>query len=327
MSGLAPTVTATALPDGSDTERDTTMRRVRRTHLASWRVPLVLVAALTALGCGSGQSLDTAGEPGSQADAESPGSDPGATNGEPTYEWGLSWPVSEIRRTDSERTFDLVLDDVPVPDGSDLCGAGAYAVELSHGPEYGALFIEVKLDNPSTYPSLEASGCERRSETVRFTATAPLGTDKPIATVRHGSVEQYFYPDGDRFTECALPGCDPTTGLPADDPGCDTLKRDVRSGTAGLDLPRRARTQTVACDESWAIVQVDFGAAACPATGDATNDCAGQNLDRAYLRLSETGFWDVFDWDDLQGCGEVPETEPTFPIELCQDLPELPRPG
>lgn len=48
-------------------------------------------------------------------------------------------------------------------------------------------------------------------------------------------------------------------------------------------------------------------------------------MDRAYIRLNDTGFWDVFDWDGQQGCGQVPQTEPAFPIELCQDLPELPR--
>ncbi len=236
----------------------------------------------------------------------------------------MPWPVAEIHRTEADDTFEIVLDDVPVPDGSDLCGTGAYATEWKHGPEYGALFIEVMLDNPSTYPDLEASGCERRSETIRFTASGPLDADKPIATHRFGSIDQYFYPDGDQFFECALPYCDPKTGLPADEPGCDTLRRDVTDRSYGLDLPRRATTETVVCDETWAIVQVDYGPAACPAGGDASNDC-GQNLDRAYLRLGERGFWSVFDWDAKLGCGDVPQTDPAFPIDLCRDLPELPR--
>ena len=298
---------------------------------SSWGLPvLALLITVAAVGCGDQVSSDAAAgdaTEGQIAGSESGGLGPSDPTGGPRYEWGLHWPVQEIRRTDSDDTFELVLDDVPVPDGSDLCGAGAVATEFRHGPDRELLVIEVKLDNPSTYPALEEAPCQRRSETITLTVSAPLEAGEPIATHRHGSLDQYFYPEDDGFFECALPACEPATGLPADDPGCETLRRDIRDGTAGLDLPRRASSRTVACDGSWAIVQIDLGPAACPATGDATDTCAGQNLDRAYLHLGDNGFWEVVDWDEEQGCGQVPQTEPSFPVELCQGLPELPRPG
>lgn len=126
---------ASLLQTGQSTTPPLRSSLVRGTSLSSWPAQLAILIAVTAVGCGSQQSSDIAAgrEADQQADgAESGGSDSSAPTGAPKYEWGLPWPVLEIRRTDSGDTFEIILDDVPVPDGSDLCGAGAYASEVSH---------------------------------------------------------------------------------------------------------------------------------------------------------------------------------------------------
>jgi len=98
-----------------------------------------------------------------------------------------------------------------------------------------------------------------------------------------------------------------------------TLADAVRSG----DVPRRVGLSNKRCQLPWAVIDVDVGAGACPATGDAPNPCAGQDVQRTYWRAAGHT-WTQVGSSTGQGCGEIATIVPEFPIELCADLPALP---
>ncbi len=261
---------------------------------------------LVLLGCGAGQPSDVDTAAASTAE-------------QTEFRYPLPWPVNAIDRTDEPDSLDFVVSDVPVADGSDIC-ASVVEIRGVVRAEDGVALIEVNLVNGLSYPERETAGCATTEQTIRFVLGSVVADIEKILIVSFSDVRQTFYPVDDGFTECALPDCDPNTGLPATEPGCDTIARDIRERLVGLDLPRRANWNTIACDNEWAVLEIDFGAAACPATGDATNACSGRNIKRAYIHLTDSGFWNVVDWDEDNGCGDVPTNEPMFPTDLCADL-------
>ena len=89
------------------------------------------------------------------------------------------------------------------------------------------------------------------------------------------------------------------------------------------DVPRRAYVDVRACELPWAVVDIDTGAGACPATGEPFNPCAGKQIDRSYWKVVE-GRWDVLAHSSGAGCGAVLDVLPDLPAHLCADLPPVP---
>ncbi|MEZ5382781.1 MAG: hypothetical protein R2754_13440 [Microthrixaceae bacterium] len=118
---------------------------------------------------------------------------------------------------------------------------------------------------------------------------------------------------------CELPGCDPETGAAPATADCDggSLTDDIR---LYADVGRHASIGEKRCQDGWAMVEVDIGAGACPA-GDESNSCAGQRIDRLFLKAG-VPHWEVLARTREAGCGPV-VSNPEFPKDLCEDRPAL----
>lgn len=160
------------------------------------------------------------------------------------------------------------------------------------------------------------SGCDVSPRTMTVDLAEPLNG----RTVRVDDPFALWLPTPDgTFMRCELPACDPQSGQPPDPEGCDrTLVDAVRAS----DVPRRAGIDRRACAGGFAVVDIDLGAGACPATGDAEpNPCAGQRIDRTFWARQD-GQWTLVTFGDRggQGCAGA-ELPPSFPTSLCRDLP------
>lgn len=119
---------------------------------------------------------------------------------------------------------------------------------------------------------------------------------------------------------CELPACDPESGKVPAIADCDggSLAEDVRLYG---DVGRHATIGESHCQDGWAMVEADIGAGACPA-GDGANPCAGERVDRLFLRATAP-HWEVLTRTRDAGCGDVFKVAPKFPAALCEDRPAL----
>ena len=73
------------------------------------------------------------------------------------------------------------------------------------------------------------------------------------------------------------------------------------------------------------MAEVDIGAGACGPTDGRSSSCAGQRIDRLFLRAG-TPHWEVIGRTREVGCGTVTDVAADYPLALCEDRPALPSP-
>lgn len=207
---------------------------------------------------------------------------------------------------------------VEAPDGS--CAATVTVRADEYGGESAEIVVsvEVRADRP------RLADPPRRDEHGAPIPWDGCALEPRVATVdlEHGVGRPVVDPFGSRFwlRDGEWVGCDHVVTTCVVAPAsCDNL-RDV---VANTDVPRHAGLGEVRCEEPFAVVEVDVGAAGCPATGDpADNPCAGAWVRRTYWRI-EDGAWVAVGADAGPGCGGIPALAPDFPSHLCADLPAL----
>lgn len=178
-------------------------------------------------------------------------------------------------------------------------------------------YVDVLVTDPApdrdpTYPD-----CDTAPRDVAIDVGRPVAGMRVIAQ----NPSRVWVPTADgTYSECALPSCDPSTGVAPAPATCDdaTLADAVRSG----DVPRHAKIGIDRCELPWAVVDVDIGAGACPAT-EGPNPCAGKNVHRTYWEV-DGSTWRMLAESTGAGCGDVADQVPDFPLRLCAGLPSLP---
>jgi hypothetical protein len=198
---------------------------------------------------------------------------------------------------------------------------GACRVQVDHSVDLEGelVYVGVTFASAVNDPDPAFPDCETAPRDVVIDIGAPLAgrhviTQTPVARWRPSS-------SAAGYERCELPGCDPSTGAPPAPVTCDdsTLAEAVRSG----DVPRHVGLSNKRCQLPWAVVDVDVGAGACPATGDDANPCAGTNVRRTYWQAAGHT-WTQVGSSTGAGCGEIATIVPEFPVELCTGLPALP---
>jgi hypothetical protein len=212
-------------------------------------------------------------------------------------------------------------------------GTGPCAVEVKPSVEYEAdrIYLSLTFTEEVTqvsellegggFRTIEESssteGCDLVATPVQVTLDGPL--DRRAVITQNPMAYWLAGPDG-RYQRCELPACDPQTGQVSAVAGCEdsTLPDAVRRG----DVPKRAGIDVRACQLPWAVVDIDTGAGACPATGEPGNPCAGKTIHRSYWK-SVDGTWEVVAYSSGPGCGDVLGAIADFPPQLCADLPPV----
>jgi hypothetical protein len=197
---------------------------------------------------------------------------------------------------------------------------GACAVDVEHTVELegNVVYVNVTFSINGPAPDPRFPLCDTAPRDVVIELGSPLAgrhviTQTPIARWRPTKTGDY--------ERCELPGCDPNTGATPQLATCDdtTLADAVRNS----DVPRHAGLANKRCELPWAVIDVDIGAGACPASGDGTNTCSGRNIRRTYWKAA--GYtWEQVGASTGTGCGDIASVVPEFPIHLCADLPALP---
>jgi len=257
----------------------------------------VLLAGL--VGCGSGSASDAGGTP----------SDPSSRPGPYLTE------VSAIRVGADGRSLVVTAAKLPVAGSTGDCQVTVgHTVEQEADRLYVVLTVTSRVEGPDPdYPD-----CRTAPRPVTVDVGGPVDgravmTQAPRARWNAG-------PDG-RYRICSLPACDPDTGSVPAPVTCDdgSLAEAVRAG----DVPAHAGLGQSACELPWAVIDVDVGAGACPATGDGTNPCAGRTVHRTYWK-ADGPTWTALGQSTGSGCGDAAELLPGFPQRLCQGLGALP---
>jgi len=223
--------------------------------------------------------------------------------------------ISSVASGSDGQSLIARVDVLPVEGSTGACAVG---VEHAVESEGDLLYVGVTFSSNVPGPDPAFPLCDTAPRDVVIDLGAPVAgrdviTQTPIARWRSTT-------NGD-YERCELPACDAGTGsapLPAT---CDdaTLADAVRSG----DVPRHAGFANKRCELPWAVIDVDSGAGACPASGDGANPCAGQNVRRTYWKAS--GYtWEPVGASTGSGCGNIDSVVPEFPLTLCADLPALP---
>lgn len=179
----------------------------------------------------------------------------------------------------------------------------------------------VRLNFTLTARQVEADGCPEPWIDVPVALHASV-KDRRV-TISTGIGGGWWLPTGSSYEKCQLPKCNPDTGAPQPAPTCDngTLSDAVRRG----DVPQHVVFKQVRCEGEWAVIDLDFGAAACGPVSEieGSNRCANQQVHRQYFR-AEGNLWKLIAWDEQAGCTAIHATTPEFPDHLCADLPALP---
>lgn len=287
----------------------------------------VLVAFAMASGCG--------GEAGIGMETGAPPPSPPGTSG--IQEWGMAvqvpdtWTITagaveDLRARDDDHglVVDAVVPQVRLADGSCAGEVGGW-IEDEGNPELVWVSMRsavpnVSLDPRLDLPRLEHGACPDGSSTIELTMDAPLG-GRDVMTDGVRWVPGASGAPGP-YVACQLPGCDPATGEAPVTGSCadrSALVDDIR--TLG-DVGMHAGIAELRCEGTWAMVEVDIGAGACPPADGGPNPCAGQRVDRLFLRAG-TPHWQIITRTREAGCGPVTSGAPDFPVALCEDLPAL----
>lgn len=243
---------------------------------------------------------------------------------EPPAGWTFGTPDIDVLRAgadDRSLVVEAGFEPVRLDDRSCAGEAGGWVDEGQPGIVY--VFPRTVVPNVLADESLgrwadRFGPCKRATPTIELALSAPLGD----ADVLVDGVRWVRRAGSDDYERCELPACDPEQGGTPQLATCDdgaALVDDVR--TLG-DVPRHSDIGETRCEDGWAMVEVDVGSGACPATGDGPNPCAGERFDRLFLRAG-TPHWEVIGRTREAGCGDIADVEPDFPPSLCDDRPTL----
>lgn len=259
------------------------------------RVVLGFTITTVLTACGSGNVLESeAGGP--------PSFDPMATV-------SFAAPVRDVTMGVDDQHLTAVITDLPT--GSDpVC-----RYELDPGVDESDPDV-VRLNPVVVRTQASFTSCTAGEAALDVALGAPLAGRRVMATDATGAPGVYLVVDG-ALARCALPDCDPATGLPPTPANCDdgSLISDLRSG----DVAQHADTVETRCDGEWAVVGVDVSSGACAPTEGGPKPCAGDVVTWYYLRAVGPQ-WQILTFGSVDGCGLVHEVEPTFPEALCADL-------
>jgi hypothetical protein len=272
-------------------------------------VGLVVLVLVGGVGCGSGDGTQTQGQGASGSSHE---------QGDVKDFVGITGVESATERSITVRT-----DPVPVAKADGTCDAELTPKVLDPEGQAGqvGLSFDVEADRPMQNPDklqdengfpIKWDGCELASRTVTVQLEAPLagrGVTDPFGS-------EFWIKDG-RWV-----GCDQVAMTCVVDPAsCDGST--LHDSIANADVPRRFGMANERCEAPYAVVDVDIGAGACPATGEPTdNPCADQNVTRMYWHI-ENDTWVQVGRTDGPGCGDILSQAPDFPTKLCADLPAV----
>ena len=268
--------------------------RPRPARLSGLAVPLALAAALA--GCGRGSDApdaDVAVVPPVQFAAE----------------------IASVAAGADGRSIVARVDALP-EDGA----TGPCEIEVSHSVELedDRIYLGVTYLTHDPEQAGVFTGCPTAPREVTVDLGAPLDGRHVITQDPTGR----WVPGAEgAYALCELPACDAATGATPLPATCDdsTLADAARSG----DVPRHAGLGPSRCELPWAVIDIDVGAGACPATGEGPDPCAGENVRRTYWRTA--GYtWRQVGSSAGSGCGEIATIVPEFPLHLCADLPPLP---
>jgi hypothetical protein len=272
---------------------------------------LVVLVLVGAVGCGSDDGV-------SSADAAAGGADGSGTSAEVDDFVGITGVESS-----TDRSVTVHTDPVPVEADDGECAATVTPdVTGDDNPDATlTVSIVVDADRPQYAPDdprdadgapITWEGCELAPRTMTVDLATPIGSR--AVTDPFGS--EFFLRDG-RWV-----GCDNVVMTCVIDPAsCDN--GTLHDTIANSDVPRHFGMSNEHCEVPYAVVDVDVGAGACPATGDAgDNPCAGQDIRRMYWHV-EDGAWVQIGSDPGPGCGAIADVAPDFPAALCADLPAI----
>ena len=237
--------------------------------------------------------------------------------------WSSTTPheVAALHVADDDRSLLVDTRFVPVRLAERACAGdiGGWTEDEGH-PDVLWMMVRTASPNVLADPTLlrwedEFGACPERRSTLELPLDAPLGgRDIVVDGAR-------WVPGADGYEPCELPACDPETGAGPAVAACSDggqLIEDVR--TLG-DVPRHSDIVEHRCEGRWAMVEVDIGSGSCPA-GDGQNPCAGETIDRLFLRAG-TPHWEVIGRTRDAGCGDITDVDADFPAALCADRPAL----
>jgi hypothetical protein len=206
--------------------------------------------------------------------------------------------VTGVRRGPTNRT---ALVDVEVPAGREDCARDPRTTNVTE--ENANVYANVVVGSAGA--SVHGACPGRAPAVVTLTAPGLLGDRILVLN------QEAWKPDGDVYRKCdgAL-GCNPPS-----DPCDPRLLHAVRDG---MDVPRNSAYTVEHCDPRWLVMTIDVNSTACGA-GGRPGCSAPPSRHRYFLRYD--GRWTVIAESTTAGCDGVLAHEPTFPREVCANLP------
>ncbi|HEY7222927.1 MAG TPA: hypothetical protein VH561_04825 [Micromonosporaceae bacterium] len=194
--------------------------------------------------------------------------------------------------------------DLQLLDGAPDCGSGP---QLGYNEwENGRVFANVVVDAPGSLIYGHCPGLKIVTATLHFdyvVAGLPLTTNN----------SQSWDPATPDYRLCdPVLGCHP----PADH--CARVWTNL--AVFDLDTPQHSYVNTVHCDQTWLVLQIDRNAGACGAGRPACS--VPPATVRYFLRWDDR--WRLVASSQSAGCPEAVVGEPGFPVPVCDGLPALP---
>lgn len=261
---------------------------MQRARARTWWVPIA-VALVMAVGCGSSEGPGTA--VGSTASSQLP---PGEV-----HRVGLTKVVG------AEGTSLTVLTDPMPPIGATGECAADVTTQVVEGEQDVQVDVEVASDAPRFF-----EGCDPVPRELTIDLPSPIGSRR-VTTGTGG----WFSQEGGAWVGCGHVVMTCVTEPASCEGG------SLRDTVSNADVPKGFGMDH-RCEEPWAVVDIDIGAAACPGESDLENPCAGRNIRRTYWQVQAEA-WVEVGQDDGPGCGAIHDQLPDFPARLCEDLPAV----
>lgn len=190
--------------------------------------------------------------------------------------------------------------EVEVPAGEPGCGENPRLGY--HAEENGRIFANVVADSPR---NMVVGGCPQRASVTVVLRFEMVAAGKPLSI----NSSQLWDPGDPDYRLCpAILGCHP----PPDH--CDRTWID--EAVSHMDVPRHSYLDSVHCDQSWLVLDINTNAGACGAGRPGCS--APPSVTRWFLRFDEG--WREITGTRRGGCVDVLDREPAFPTAFCADL-------
>jgi hypothetical protein len=190
--------------------------------------------------------------------------------------------------------------DVDLPGGQPGCGENPRLGY--HTEENGRIFANVVADSPANDVR---GGCPDRKTATAVLTFEMAVAGKPLSI----NTSQLWDPGDPDYRLCPEHlGCHPP------DDHCDRTWID--EAITHMDVPRHSYLDTVHCDQTWLVLDINTNAGAC---GAGRPDCtAPPSVTRWFFHFDER--WQEVGGTRRAGCADVLAREPRFPTSFCSDL-------